>query len=328
MIKIKDWGSFERRDTHRVKGSLPWLALPVDLQSSGLVRLRLRPNGRRAFGTFVLLLEYAASRFVGQRDGTISTDNATLAATLFVDATEFVDDLNSLASIGWIEIDGEHAATVPQQCRNSAAEVPQQCRTPAARIGLDRIGLDRIGLDKDLPQKCRRSAADSEGDQSPPLAGKPRGVKRKPPPPPTGTDDVTPYHVLSAWDARFQRSTGAPYVRTAARKEVGLAKTLIDAVRATGLNLAQMGEAMDRFLADDWGSGKGFSVFVASFAQFAAEKKPRMTGERFGKDDSLWRLANGDTSRNGATPGLPSRALSVDEPGDGGDSGGLATPVS
>lgn len=141
MLTITDFARFERRDTLRVRGALPWLALPVDLTSAGLVKLRLKPNGCRAFGAFVLLLEYAASRFVGERDGRVKDDLETLAAILMVPLADLREDVKTLESIGWVEIDGEHAADMPQVCRNSAAEVPQTC-------GVDRIGLDRIGQDR------------------------------------------------------------------------------------------------------------------------------------------------------------------------------------
>lgn len=141
MLTITDFARFERRDTLRVRGALPWLALPVDLTSAGLVKLRLKPNGCRAFGVFVLLLEYAASRFVGERDGKVKDDLETLAAILMVPLADLREDVKALESIGWVETDGEHAADMPQECRRSAAEVPQTC-------GVDRIGLDRIGQDR------------------------------------------------------------------------------------------------------------------------------------------------------------------------------------
>lgn len=95
------------------------------------------------------------------------------------------------------------------------------------------------------------------------VAGKPRRSTAKP------IEDrplgLTPKDVLTAWDARWLRIRGGPYVRTSGAKEGALASKLLKASQAAGIDKAGLGEAMDRFFADPYWAEK-----AATFAAFTA----------------------------------------------------------
>lgn len=199
------------------------------------------------------------------------------------DDVDFDDVLRALASGGFIveyESDGCKFGYVPnfeKHQKFSTGEMKDGPKHPTPRTkknsGQTKVrpksdfGQTREPLtpDSGLLTPDNRQQTTDVGHCAPSalVADKPRRSTAKP------IDDrplgLTPKDVLTAWDARWLRIRGGPYVRTSGAKEGALASKLLKASHAAGIDKAGLGEAMDRFFADPYWADKS-----ATFATFTA----------------------------------------------------------
>jgi hypothetical protein len=164
-IEILKWnGDHEVSQSRKVKGSLPWVAVPTR-QGRGYCRL-VGEHGAAGLGVWLALLELAAARKVENR-GTIegTVEDAALMARL--DPATVGAVLPALAQLGWIKLVDQPESpffspaptTLPAGSQSSGPTVGPTERDGTERDGTGHREMESHGSAGDeppAPRKARR----------------------------------------------------------------------------------------------------------------------------------------------------------------------------
>lgn len=181
MLTIHGWEStFEKADTRKVKGALTWVAMPCDLQSEGLCEILQHPEGAEVLGIWLLLVEYAASKPAGKRDGTIPASLKTLSFSIRVSVEQLENAISVLAAVGWVTSDSSSTETL----RRSSEDLPK--------------------IVGGSSEEVRTTGQDRTGQEKTPLPPSGEAVKKTKPKPPEVDPDLIS-KVIQEWNAIRKR---------------------------------------------------------------------------------------------------------------------------
>lgn len=283
--RIRNWDdSFETSESRKVK-RLDWVAVPTDLQSTGLIELITgHPNGEKHVGAWLVILELAATcsprGTLVRESGKPHTVRTIANATRFSEAT-IAETIQRACVIGWMEAVGESPGesagdlpvdrAIPPEVRENAGE---------SRENISAY-IDIIHLTSTSTLKSEEKSSACGG------AGKPRKPRKTKPSATETPPDPRVNEVKREWNEAYKLATGSDYPFDHGR-DGRVAKAILAQADAIGVDAAEIVRRMTFFHRDKFWGGKKLSDFASQFAAFAVDRSNGGKPQRFTPADPLF----------------------------------------